>query len=72
MTDEWTILLAVLGAWAGLCLAFCLGCAWQAWQHECRPVDIHQVDAAYQRGRADERAEREEQIRSLDRTWSQS
>ena len=47
------------------CVSFTLGCAWHAWTHRCRPVGVHDIDDAYQRGLADARTQRDEEIRLL-------
>ena len=49
----------------GTSLSFVFGCAWHAWTHRCRPVDVHDLDAAYARGREDEATQRDEEIRLL-------
>ena len=60
-----TILGMLLTSGMVACVAFTFGCAWHAWTHRCRLVGVHDIDDAYQRGRVDERTQRDEEIRLL-------
>jgi hypothetical protein len=69
MTGEFPLIGWVIAGWLALLMAFIAGSAWRGWTHRCRPIGIHDLDDAYQRGRADERVRREQEIRALDE-WS--